>query len=100
MHGSSVTIEAPRRDADHACACHCHHSVIHVAVENNRVQRFAYAANHGDGDGGDDDGGGVLRLLLLAWSGGIVACWRLKAQHLHPSAQFHDSVACDPTFAP
>ena len=74
MHGSSVTIEAPRRDADHACACHCHHSVIHVAVENNRVQRFAYAANHGDGDDGDDGGGAVVLLLPLAWRGGIVAC--------------------------
>ena len=86
MHGSSVIAEAPRRDADNVCAYHCHHSVIHVAAENNRVQRFAYAANHGDGDGGDDDGGGVVRLLLLAWSGGIVACWRLKAQHLHVCA--------------
>lgn len=68
MHGSSVIAEAPRRDADNVCAYHCHHSVIHVAAENNRVQRFAYAANHGDG------GGAVVLLLPLAWRGGIVAC--------------------------
>ena len=77
MHGSSVIAEAPRRDADNVCAYHCHHSVIHVAVENNRVQRFAYAANHGDGgdgDDGDDGGGAVVLLLPLAWRGDIVAC--------------------------
>lgn len=70
MHGSSVIAEAPRRDADNVCAYHCHHSVIHVAAENNRVQRFAYAANHGDGDDGDDGGGAVVLLLPLAWRGG------------------------------